>query len=73
MEKFYSNMATILEVDICTPQDILKGFDSWDSLAAISILAMAQGDYKSHISREDLDSVVTLGELEELIKSRANV
>ena len=73
MEKFYENIATIMEVDKCTQNDKLKDFDSWDSLAVLSILAMAQTEYKCHLSKDDLDSIVTVGELEKLLISRKNV
>lgn len=70
MKDFYNKMAIIMEVDTANPTDILRDYEVWDSLAILSLIAMAQTDYKCRISKEDLDSLVTSGDLEMFIRNR---
>ena len=72
MKKFYEKMAAIMDVENVKPADLLHAFDAWDSLAAISILAMAQTDYKVTISKEDMDNFQTVKDLEKFIMDRVN-
>ena len=43
--EFYQKLAEILDVEEVKPEDVLKSFDVWDSLAILSVLAMADAKY----------------------------
>ena len=63
METFYKNLAVCLEVDTVQPGDVLRDFDVWDSLTALSILAMVFRDFKITVSADELRASTTAGDL----------
>jgi acyl carrier protein len=67
MDEFLTEMAEILEEDSVSPGDELKSFQSWDSLAALSVLAMADTNFGINISSEDVRQVNTVEDLYRLI------
>jgi acyl carrier protein len=67
---FYTEMAEILEVDEVAPNAVLHDFDNWDSLTALSIMAMLDKEYGVNISTTELNLIVTIEELENLVKNR---
>jgi acyl carrier protein len=50
------------------PENVLKGFETWDSLAILSVLAMADSTYGASIKAEEIRSVVTAAELANLVE-----
>ena len=71
MEQFYAKLADILEVDEVNPDDVLRDFDIWDSLTALSILAMLDGDYGVNIVMTELAPIITAADLVGLVQSKA--
>ena len=63
METIYEKLADILEVEEINESEILESFDSWDSLTAFSIIALADSDYGISLSAEKLKSFKTVGDL----------
>ena len=63
METFYKNLAVCLEDDTVQPGDVLRDFDVWDSLTALSILAMVFRDFKITDSADELRASTTAGDL----------
>lgn len=63
MDTFYKNLAVSLEVDAVQPGDVLRDFDAWDSLTALSILAMVFRDFKITVSADELRASTTAGDL----------
>lgn len=45
MNEFLKKIAEILEVENVRESDNLKGFAQWDSLAALSVIAMVDANY----------------------------
>ena len=70
MDEFLAEMAEILEEDSVGASDELNSFESWDSLAALSVLAMADKDHGVTLTADDVGSVRTVGELYELIGAK---
>jgi acyl carrier protein len=70
METLYNELREILEVDEVNPDQILADFETWDSLAALSLVASVSANYGVTLSRGDLRSVTTVGDLENLVRSR---
>lgn len=67
MDEFLAEMAEILEEDQVAPADELESFESWDSLAALSVLAMADTNFGVTLTAEEANSATTVGDLYQLI------
>ena len=70
METLYEELREILEVDEVGPDQVLAGFENWDSLAALSLVASVSANFGVTLSRGDLRSVTTVADLENLVRSR---
>ena len=70
MDKFYRELADILEVDEVARDRNLRDFETWDSLAALSIVVAVQSNFGITITAADLARVQTPAALEDLISSR---
>jgi len=68
--EFYQRLAAILDLEAVKPEDVLKDFESWDSLAVLSVLAMADSKYGVSIKAEEIRSVVTAADLATLVESK---
>jgi acyl carrier protein len=71
MNDFIEKMAEILEVDAAELSDGMKFRDlpSWDSLAQLSFLALAQDDYSKNLTSDNLKSAATFKDLYELVSA----
>jgi acyl carrier protein len=63
VENFLVKLAEILEVDEVKPSDVLKDFENWDSLTALSVLATLDASYGVNLTAGDLRKITTAGEL----------
>jgi acyl carrier protein len=45
------------------PSDFFRDYDSWDSLALLSLMAMLEDEYGKTIPREDFEKLNTIGDL----------
>jgi acyl carrier protein len=70
VEKLYQELAEILEVDEVDPSRKLEEFETWDSLAALSLVASVRTNFGVTITSEDLARAKTPADLEVLIASR---
>lgn len=70
MEEFLAEMAEILEEDEVNPADELKSFESWDSLAGLSVVAMADAKFGVSMSSQELNGAETVQALYELITEK---
>ena len=68
--EFYNRLAEILDVEEVKPESILKDFDGWDSLAVLSVLAMADSKYSASIKAEEIRAVITAADLANLVESK---
>jgi acyl carrier protein len=68
--EFYQKLAEILDIEEVKPENILKDFDGWDSLAVLSVLAMADSKYGVSIKAEEIRSVVTAADLAGLFEAK---
>lgn len=72
MEEFIYHIAEILDI---TPEEVqmeskLTDFDNWDSLAALSFIAMVDEEYDISLKGEDIRKANTIEDLFEIIKSK---
>jgi acyl carrier protein len=68
--KFYEQLSEILDVEQVKPEDVLKDFEAWDSLAILSVLAMADLKYGVSIKAEEIRSVVTAADLASMVEAK---
>lgn len=67
MDDFLNEMAEILEEDSVNPNDALHDFESWDSLAALSVAAMADAHFGVTMSSSEINDADTIKDLYERI------
>ncbi|HEX7642370.1 MAG TPA: acyl carrier protein [Noviherbaspirillum sp.] len=66
-DEFLSEMAEILEETKVTPEDSLESFSSWDSLAVLSVVAMADAKFGVNLSSKEVNDASTIQGLYDLI------
>jgi acyl carrier protein len=70
MHDIYIQLAEILEADKVEADDILSGFDYWDSLTVLSILAMLDANYGVNLTALDVRAMKSAGELVAAVEMR---
>jgi acyl carrier protein len=70
MDKFLEQIAEILEEEIVNPENVLTEFEAWDSLAVLSIIALADENYSVTISAAELKNAQTIEGVKQLIDSK---
>jgi len=70
MDKFLEQIAEILEEEQVNLDDKLLDFDAWDSLAQLSIIALAGEEYGVTISAMEIREAETVGGIKQLIENK---
>jgi acyl carrier protein len=70
MEEFLKRLAEILEVDEVQGSSVLRDFAEWDSLSALSVIAMLDAGYGVQLSANDLKNLDTAEGLYDLVLER---
>jgi acyl carrier protein len=70
MQKFYQDLAEILEVDEVLPSQPLRAFETWDSLAALSVVTSVRSNFGVTLTSDDLRRTTTVADLEQLVNAR---
>jgi acyl carrier protein len=70
MEDFLNKIAGILEVPAVSASDDLKSYAQWDSLAALSVIAMLDASYGLNLSAAEIQKTANVGELWDLVQAR---
>lgn len=63
MDDFLAEMAEILEEDQVSPGDELNSFDSWDSLAVLSVAAFADARFGVTMTAQEISGATTVESL----------
>jgi acyl carrier protein len=63
MEQFKEKLVDIFEVSSISDSDIIKDFDSWDSLTLLSLIAVIDAEYNIQINAALFEEVNTIGDL----------
>jgi acyl carrier protein len=69
MEDFLEQMAELFEVDTVNLQDEITSFDEWDSLTGLSIIALADDEYSTSITVNQILEAKTIEGLYNLLNS----
>jgi acyl carrier protein len=70
MEEFLREMAEILEEDSVSPDDELESFESWDSLAILSVAALADSSLGVNMSAQEIKEAQTIEDLYQRITTK---
>ncbi len=70
MQDFLKELADVLEVDEVKDSDVLEAFPEWDSLTALSVIAMIDARYRVNLTAAELKRVDTARSLYELIGNK---
>ena len=54
MDKFYADLAELLEVDAVDPAKALDSYDNWDSLTILSLITMLDADFGVTMHASDI-------------------
>lgn len=66
-EELLEKIAELLEVDSVKTEDALDSFEEWDSLTALSIIAMVNSDYNKTLTNIQLKQFITVKDLVDFI------
>lgn len=66
----FENAVEGVEPNSLNPDVKFKDIDEWDSLAALSILAMVDAEYETEISGNELRTCDTLQQLFDVVRSK---
>lgn len=67
---FYAMLAELLEVEAVKSEDVLTGFELWDSLTVLSLIATLDANYGVNLTSEALREIKTAGELALVVEKR---
>jgi len=73
MNTFLQNFADILdETDaiLITQETVFRDLDEWNSLTALSLIAMADEEYDVKLTGDDIKSSNSLNDIFEIIKNK---
>lgn len=70
MDDFLTEMAEILEEDSVNESDELESFESWDSLAALSVAALADSQFGVNMSSQEINEAATVEDLYQRIVAK---
>ncbi len=70
-EEFVQEFAELLENEEVREDTKFRELDEWDSLAALSTISTIDDEFGVTINNKDLRSVETVGELYDMVISRA--
>jgi acyl carrier protein len=70
MITFFDRAAEVLDLDTTDDDTAFRDCEEWDSLTALSLVAMIDKHYKVTISATDLKESGTVGDLRRLVEAR---
>lgn len=70
-DQIIEKLAEILEEDVINEVDELESFDEWDSLTTLSLIAMADSDYKVMLTNDIVDNFVVVKDVVDYLENNA--
>jgi acyl carrier protein len=74
MNVFLQNFADILDdtdAELIKEDTVFRDLEEWDSLTALSLIAMADEEYSVKLTGEEIKSSITLQDIFKVIKNKA--
>lgn len=72
MQDFKEKLADVFEVSSVSDSDIIKDFESWDSLTLLSLIAIVESEFNLQITASLFDEIKTIGEFLNYISNKAS-
>jgi acyl carrier protein len=69
--KNFSDLLDDTDVALITAETEFRDLDEWDSLTALSLIAMADEEYSVKLTGDNIKSSTTLNDIFEIIKDKA--
>ncbi len=66
----WTNVFEDTDISTLTPETAFRDIEEWDSLTALSLIAMVDEEYSVKLTGEDIKSSVTLNDIFEIIKNK---
>ena len=73
MNDFYPQLAEALEIDEIAPDQSLLDLPEWDSLAALSVIAMVNSKYRVTVTSAELRGAATAQSLRDLVAGKTGL
>ena len=70
MKNFREKLLDIFEVEAINENDVLKDFDSWDSLTLLTIIATVDSEFGITMNASDLNELDTIKDLIAFIENK---
>ena len=73
MNDFLIKLETVFEIERINIKmtDNFRNYESWDSIAMLTLMAMLQDEYNISISREEFEKITTINDLYFFIKTKS--
>ncbi len=71
-QRFLSKLAEIVDEESVEMTDDIFGFENWDSLAALSLFAFLDSEFKVNISAIDIAQTRTPEDIWRIVLSKSN-
>ncbi len=73
MNDFLIKLETVFEIESINIKmtDNFRNYESWDSIAMLTLMAMLQDEYNISISREEFEKITTINDLYFFIKTKS--
>lgn len=75
INEFLENMKEVLEdtdAQLINVNAIFRDFDEWDSMTALSLIAMADQEYSAKLTGDDIKNSNTLEDIFNILKNKVN-
>ena len=69
-EKFFVELAEILEEEVVNEGDVLSEYEAWDSLSILGIIAYASENLSITLNNKEIRGCETVADLVKLIESK---
>ena len=66
----FSNILDDTDVSLIKEETVFRDLDEWDSLTALSLIAMADEEYSVKLTGDDIKSSITLKDIFEKIATK---
>ncbi|MCF6212560.1 MAG: phosphopantetheine-binding protein [Flavobacteriaceae bacterium] len=67
MEQFKEKLLDAFEVSSINENDVIKDFDSWDSLTLLTVIATIDSEFGFQMNASDFDKIITISDLFDFI------
>lgn len=67
MDEFYKRLAATLDLEKIRPIDVIEELPDWDSLAALTVIAMLGAEFGVHLGSSEFKRLSTVQDLHDLV------